>query len=105
MRHFAKGQAFTISDHRDIADWVERSEPDWPRIEIALNAHDTPELLGVTEPGTKTPSFLIWKTDESVVVTPFNANYVRDYATIGEALDALSVWWISLKAGRESQLK
>ena len=105
MQLFGKGQAFTIAEHEAMAAWTRRPDEEWPRIEIAHGFPDTPEMLGVTEPDTKTPSFLMWRTNDSIIVYPFfTARYVRDYATIQDALDALAVWWIARRAGEDCPL-
>ena len=102
---FGKGRAFTIAEHKAMAAWTKRPSEEWLRIEISLSFPDTPEMLSITEPGTKTPSFLMWRTDDRVIVYPFfTARYVRDYATISDALDALASWWIARRTGEDSPL-
>ena len=106
MKFFGKGLAFPIAEHEAIKAWAERPNEEWLRIEMVLRFPDTPELLGVTEPGTKTPSFLMWRTEASVIVYPFfTARYVGVYASILDALDALGSWWIGRRAGEEHPLR
>ena len=105
LRHFGRGEAFTISDHAAMAAWMKHPVQNWPRIQVALNAPETPELLGVTLPECNTPSFIMWRTETGVVITPFEANYVREYTHIEEALEALESWWNAHQAGQECQLE
>lgn len=98
------GQAFSLEEHARISAWDSSPTARWPRIELALNYPDTPEMLGIVEHGQVGPTFFMWRSDIGVVVEPFSGGTLL-YPTIEDALAALTHWAMQALQGRREPLR
>jgi hypothetical protein len=87
------GRAFTLKEHQEIFDWNSLSEyhSGWPRVELALNYSDTPEMLGVVECGEVGPTMLVWAAAWGVAVEPLSGGSFT-FPSLAAALGELSQW-------------
>lgn len=100
------GQPFTLEEHAAIARWLERRQPGWPGIELALNYPNTPEMLGIIEANEVGPSLFMWRVDGAVIVAPFSGDDMVRYASIEYALDSLTEWSVERAVtGKRPKLK
>jgi hypothetical protein len=99
------GQPFTLEEHAAISGWLERRKPGWARIELALNFPNTPEMFGIVEANEIGPTFFMWRTESAVIVAPFSVGEAMRYATIQEALEALSEWCAEVRVGKRPKLR
>lgn len=104
LRKLRTGQAFTLDEHGQIAAWNALPVARWPRIELALNYPDTPEMLGLVEHAQINPTFFIWRAGFGVVVEPFSGG-TRLYPTVQDALAALTDWATLVLQGRREPLR
>ncbi len=93
------GRPLTLSEHAEIAQWNRACGDGWPRIELALNYPETPEMFGVVERGQVGPTLFLWLTERGAVVEPFSGGAFA-YPTLTQALDAIRRWAAVLVAGR-----
>jgi hypothetical protein len=96
--------SFTLSEHAALAKWMASRSPGWPRIELALNYPNTPEMMGIAEEGRVGPTYFMWRTETDVVLERFSGNDLVLYKTLGDALNALSLWSAQLVAGKRFRL-
>lgn len=99
-----KGRAFSIEEHQLINDWQRTNRSRWPRIELALNYPNTPEMLGVIEFGYEGPSVFFWCSENGVILQPFSGGKTQTYVTIEQALHALTHWSLARLEGRQTEL-
>jgi hypothetical protein len=100
------GQPFTLEEHLAISTWLEGRKPGWPRIELALNYPNTPEMFGIVEENEIGPSFFMWRTEGAVIVAPFSGEDMVRYGSIQHAMDALTDWCIeAVGTGKRPKLR
>ena len=85
------GRAFTVEEHRKISEWNGKAGDGWPRIELALNYPDTPEMLGLVEHDQPGPTLFVWADDWGLVVEPFSGGSFT-YLSLSAVLSELSRW-------------
>ena len=85
------GRSLTLEEHREVFEWNNQGGEDWPRIELALNYPDTPEMFGVIERGEVGPTLFVWVADWGVIIEPFSGGSFV-YTSVTAALQALSGW-------------
>ena len=77
----------------------------WPRIELALNYPNTPEMMGVAEEGWPGPTYVMWRANPGVVLERLSGGDMVVYESVDEALDALSWWSRALIRGIRTKLE
>jgi hypothetical protein len=93
MRKSRTGRAFTLDEHQEISVWnsLGSLRDRWPRIELALDFVNTPEMLGVIEYNEIGPTMWVWAATWGIIVEPLSGgSYI--YPTISAALAAVSEW-------------
>ena len=93
------GRAFTLEEHQEVFGWNNQDRDKWPRIELALNYPNTPEILGVIECGQVGPTFFVWAADWGIIVEPISGGSFT-YPNLRAAFNAISLWMEIILRGK-----